>query len=376
MKKIGHETLFLKTDEKRCRCGESTFIRLADNRILFAFTDYYGDDRADHGTARISACVSCDEGETWSEPYVLIPKDPEAQNIMSPAFVRMANGNIGILYLRKLVMPDWGIICMPYFRQSSDEGKTWSEQKSCSIPNGYYCGINDGAIVTRSGRILWPISYHEYYDANGNKIEPRQEIHVLYSDDNGETWAELPGIVTSPFASTSGYLAEPGIYEQEDGTLWMWFRTGLGHQYDTLSKDGGKTWLSAEPNLRFTSPDCPMRVKKFKNIAVAAFNPIPFCCINDRVEDWLSPKRTPIVCAVSKDDAESFCQRGAAFVNGKMAFFVKDVYLLEDDYTNSYCYPAMIETKDGFLVAYYHSNNSTYCLNSSKITKVYRTEIE
>lgn len=380
VKKIGHETLFIKTNENRCRCGESTFIRLADGRILFAFTDYYGDDREDHGTARISACVSCDEGETWSEPHVLIPKDPEAQNIMSPALVRMANGNIGILYLRKLIMPDHGIICMPYFRQSSDEGGTWSEQKRCSIPDGYYCGINDGAIVTASGRILWPISYHgNRQDPTGNctvKIEPKNEIHVLYSDDNGETWAELPGIVTSPFASTSGYFAEPGIYEQEDGTLWMWFRTGLGHQYDTLSSDGGNTWLSPEPNLRFTSPDCPMRVKKFKTIAAAVFNPIPFHCLNDRTEVWRSPKRTPIVCAVSRDDATSFSRRGATFVNGRMDSFVCDVYLLEDDTTNSYCYPAMLETKDGFLVAYYHSDNTPYCLTASKITKVYRTEIE
>ena len=97
---------------------------------------------------------------------------------------------------------------------------------------------------------------------------------------------------------------------------------------------------------------------------------------NERVEAWLSPKRTPIVCAVSKDDAESFSKRGVTFVNGRMAFFVKDVYLLEDDYTNSYCYTAMIETKDGFLVEYYHSDNSPFCLNASKITKVYRTEIE
>ena len=119
-----------------------------------------------------------------------------------------------------------------------------------------------------------------------------------------------------------------------------------------------------------------MRVKKFETIAAAVFNPIPFHCLNDRTEVWRSPKRTPIVCAVSRDDATSFSRRGATFVNGRMDSFVCDVYLLEDDTTNSYCYPAMLETKDGFLVAYYHSDNTPYCLTASKITKVYRTEIE
>ena len=85
-------------------------------------------------------------------------------------------------------------------------------------------------------------------------------------------------------------------------------------------------------------------------------------------------KDTTRHCYTAKGRHESVAEH--TWMMSLMAFFVKDVYLLEDDYTNSYCYPAMIETKDGFLVAYYHSNNSTYCLNSSKITKVYRTEIE
>ena len=196
MKKIGHETLFVEANENRSRCGESTFVRLTDGRIIFAFTEYYEGSDHDHGVARISACISSDEGETWSEPYVLIQKDEEAMNIMSPAFVRMQNGNIGIFYLRKQLMPDKGVICMPTFRQSADEGATWSEQKVCPIPEGYYCGINDGAIVTRSGRIMWPVTYHGLRDDDYHqctlKFEPKEEIHVVYSDDNGETWGELP----------------------------------------------------------------------------------------------------------------------------------------------------------------------------------------
>jgi hypothetical protein len=42
---------------------------------------------------------------------------------------------------------------------------------------------------------------------------------------------------------------------------------------------------------------------------------------------------------------------------------------------NSYCYPAIMEVNDGFLVAYYHSDNTDACLNATKITKVSLDEL-
>ena len=379
VKKIGHEVLFLGTSENNPRNGESTFVRLDDGRILFAYTEYYSTCGEDHGTARICACTSADEGETWSEPRIIIEKDDEAQNIMSPALLRVPDGTVGIFYLRKQFMPDGGLTCMPCFRKSADDAETWGEECRCTIPDGYYCGINDGALTTSGGRILWPVSYHGIrYDATGKctlKIEPVSEIQVVYSDDSGATWGVLPGKIRSPFASTMGNLAEPGICEQDDGTLWLWMRTGLGHQYDTVSADGGNTWLSPEPNLRFTSPDCPMRVKRFRDASAAVFNPVPFHCLSTTVEAWNSPKRTPIVCAVTRGDTRPFSKRGVSFVNGGMQDFVKNVYLLEDDTSNSYCYPSLLETADGFLVSYYHSSGTPYCLKASKIVKVLWSEI-
>ena len=63
-------------------------------------------------------------------------------------------------------------------------------------------------------------------------------------------------------------------------------------------------------------------------------------------------------------------------MNGGFKPFVNNCYLLEDDTTNSYCYPAIIEVEDGFLVAYYHSGNTDVCLNCTKIIKVRFDEIQ
>ena len=112
MKKIGHEVLVLDTSETNPRNGESTFVRLYDGRILYAYTEYYSTCGEDHGVARICACTSADEGETWSKPRIMIEKDDAAQNIMSPALLCVPDGTIGIFYLRKQFMPDGGLTCV------------------------------------------------------------------------------------------------------------------------------------------------------------------------------------------------------------------------------------------------------------------------
>ena len=101
-----------------------------------------------------------------------------------------------------------------------------------------------------------------------------------------------------------------------------------------------------------------MHVKDCGALTVAAFNPVPEHLLREDYEPW---GRTPYVLAVSTDRGESFKK--------------ENVFYLEDDLTNGYCYPAIIECADGFLVAYYHSNGTGIPLNSTKIIKVKYNEI-
>ena len=159
MKKIGKEVAFLNTGVDNPRNGEGTFARLQDGTILHVYTEYYGDTWADCSTARLSAVTSSDEGESWSAPYIIIERDETALNYMSPTLLRLPNGDLGMVILRKEAK-DTGIsvegeryVCMPIFVYSKDEGKTWSDYVYCVEKDGYYCAINDGAIVEKSGRI-------------------------------------------------------------------------------------------------------------------------------------------------------------------------------------------------------------------------------
>lgn len=367
MRKIGRQVLFLETGEDSARNGESTFIRLKDGRILFAYTQYYGGDYEDDGTARICGCCSCDEGETWSSPYVLLEKDPEAKNYMSPSLVRLPSGDLGMVLLRTE-----GFNCIPIFVRSSDEGKTWTPWRFCQIPMGHYCAVNDCAIVCKDGRILLPLSFH------GTTGHPKAgSIVIACSTDEGSTWSLLPMELETAYADDTGF-AEPGIFEHSDGTLWIYFRSAYGYQYHSVSADGGVTWTPAEPNFCFPSAESPMRVKRVGDYVISIFNPAAYSCVRpllEKREGWGSPRRTPLVCTFDREDGKLFSRRGIAINGAYLKPLVDHTVYLEDDPEDSYCYPAIQEVPGGFLAAYYHSNGTDFCLNSTTIIKVSYEEL-
>ena len=185
----------------------------------------------------------------------------------------------------------------------------------------------------------------------------------------------LNAVLTTPYDDKLGF-AEPGLYEHTDGELWCWMRTPYGYQYECRSKDGGETWTNAVPNFHFPSPDSPMRVKRAGKYTIAVYNPVPLSCMSVEREEWGSGKRTPLVCAVSSNDATDFKNIDTALAKHGMDEYFAHCFAIETDPKNSFCYPAIQEVKDGFLVAYYDSDNSAFCLNASKIKKIFYSEIE
>ena len=368
MKKVGKEVLFLNTCENNPRNGEGSFARLGDGRILFAFTEYVGKSREDHAIARISACYSSDEGETWTDKEVLLEKEKTCLNIMSPCLLKLKNGELGMLYAQKDKTASGFVVCTPRYRYSKDDGKTWSEAIQC-FTNATYNVINNHRLIQlKSGRLLVPMAYH---GSEEEKVFKAGSVRFIYSDDNGRTWAFFNVEISSPYSDTYG-LQEPGVIELEDGRLWMYCRTAYGHQWQSYSSDGGKTWTKPMPNWKFTSTISPMLIAKANENLLAIYNPQPYSPINLTEKSIGWPRRSPLLCAISKDGGKSFENTNQVFAPN----FVNDCVFIEDDLNESYCYPALIEVDGGFLVAYYHTNGSNYCLNCCKISKVFWEEIE
>lgn len=356
MKKIGREVLFIGTTENNQRNGEGAFIKLKDGSLMFGFTEFFGDDWEDDVTAKISYVISKDEGETWSESKVLFKKPSDAKNIMSLSFLRMNNDDLGAFYIVKNSDGTDKIV----FTRSTDEGLTWSEPVNCMEclhEQDYFVLNNDRVLKLSNGRILFAVAKHTVL--NTDKDFTPGEIHFFFSDDDGNSWEKTDTVFECPFPQNPDGYEEPGLYQFPDGKVWCYIRTGLGFQYECFSEDSGLTWTLPEPDLFFSSACSPMLVKDCGKYTVSVFNPIPEHILREDSEPW---GRTPYVMAVSLDNGKTFNK--------------ENLYYIEDDLNNGYCYPAIYAGEDYMLVAYYHSNNTEICLNSTKIIKIMYEEIK
>lgn len=355
MKKVGREVLFIDTPEGNPRNGEGAFFRLKNGLIMFAYTEFIGYDWNDDAEARIAAVFSADEGESWGDKKILFQKSANEKNIMSLSFLRMNNGDIGAFYIIKNTDETDKII----LRRSSDEGESWSEPVNCLdclLVQDYYVINNDRVIKLKNGRIIFAAARHTVL-TDSDDFMPG-EVCFFISDDDGKSWRKTEQELKIPYENDKNGFQEPGLYELPDGRIWCYIRTGLGFQFECFSSDLGESWSTPKPNMFFSSPLSPMLVKDCGDLTVAIFNPIPEYKTRNEAEPW---GRTPYVMAVSTDRAKTFSD--------------DKLYYIEDDLSNGYCYPAIIEGKDYFLAAYYHSNNTGVCLNSTKIIKVMYSEI-
>ena len=354
MKKIGREVLFLKAVDGNPRNGEGAFIRLNNNAIMFAYTRFIGSDWADDCEADIAALFSYDEGETWGDERILFYHDENSRNLMEPNFIRMNNGDLGIVYLRKAKGSENGV---PYFARSADEGKTFSQpQRVIDDNDNYFVLENDHVVKLRNGRILMPANLHSVETDKGIEVIEHGLKCIFASDDDGRSWKEIAQRQDIPFPHRSETgLQETALYEQKDGKIRAFSRTDMAFQYECFSFDGGETWTEPEPNRFFSSPDSPLLMKRCGKYTVVIFNPIP----NYTTRPDVAWGRTPFVMGVSEDDGKTF----------------ERMYFLEDDPDNGYCYPAIFSGEDYILVSYYHSNDTGIPLNSNKIIKIRYDEL-
>ncbi len=351
IKKIGRQVHFIPARKGQVRNGEGSFIRLTDGTILFGYTEFSGESREDEGIARICAIFSCDNGESWSDKQVLFETPENAINIMSLSLLSMQNGDIGAFYIQKATDGCTKIM----LTRSANDGKTWSEPVNCieelEAPD-YYVLNNDRVIRLKNGRILLPLARHTIYCPED--VFMPGELCFFYSDDDGKTFHKTNQELKCPFPNDPNGFQEPGLFELEDGKIWCYIRTGLGFQFQCFSEDSGESWSTPEPNTFFSSPCSPMHVRACGDFTVAIFNPVPEHILrDDEAEFW---GRTPYAMAVSLDKGKTFER--------------KNLYYIEDDLNNGYCYPAILAGDDHFFVAYYHSNNTDCCLNSTKIIKI------
>ena len=339
------------------RHSEGAFLRLKDGRILHIYSRFTGTD-ADDAPSDLVSLYSSDEGETWTEAVTTVSASRfGVQNVMSVSLMRMANDDVGLFFI---VKEDNSAISHIWLARSNDEAASWYKYTQCTLNDrqGYYVLNNDRIERLASGRLLMPMAFHRggYRSESDSYFFGLGEVCFLYSDDDGETWAESPDTICKPFNGTGTGLQEPGVIELRDGLLWASARTDKMFQSESFSFDGGLHWTVAQPS-RFTSPESPMKIARnpANGDIVAVWNPIPN--YNGRVRTRAGWGRTPIVYAISKDNGATWGEQR----------------VIEDDPDCGYCYPSVFFTNDGAMLVSYCAGgpDDHICLARLTMKKLY-----
>jgi hypothetical protein len=364
MNTIGRMTLDLIPSKDNPRNSEGAFIGIEDGGILFAYSRFTGPNGGDDADCDIAAVTSYDNGESWSEPRVIVrASDFGVQNLMSVSALRMKNGDTGLFFLvKENAGPTEFALAL-----SNDGGRGFYEAKRCSrnFIEGYYVVNNDRAERLSDGRIVLPAAFHRLTnDPDHHRImrfDGSGTGFFFISDDDGRSFYQAKGrIVLDETAYSDTGIQEPGLIERTDGVLWVYARTDRGFQYESFSFDGLRSFTPVRQS-RFTSPASPMKIKRnpATGILYSVWNPIPN--YNGRPLSSAGWGRTPLAIAKSTDDGLSW----------------SPLRLLEDDEERGYCYPAIYFTGDGCLLVAYCRGGAEdgMCLCRLGIKKIKLEEI-
>ncbi len=364
-RKATHSTPDVSQSDGNPRNSEGSFLRLRDGRIAYAYSRYRGNDSGDHAYAEIAAIFSRDNGETFSEPRILVkPNLDEAAdetNCMSVSLYRLQNGDVGLFYLLKR----HNIVSEVLLRRSADEMESFGEPVRCvSDYPGYYVVNNDRVVRTSAGRLLIPAAIHPSamgrYGPNA-RYDGRARAAFYASDDDGYTWRQISDMIALTGGAYSGTgLQEPGLVEFAPGVLYAYFRTDLGRHYESVSIDGGTTWFAPQPS-RFTGPASPLLIKKneYSGKYYAVWNPVPEYFGRAHARVWTGG-RTPLVIAEGTLDGFGI-HWGAPKV-------------IEDDPNAGFCYPAIMFLDEHEAILAYCaggvSEEDASCLARTRIRKI------
>lgn len=337
------------------RNSEGSFIRQPDGGILFAYSRYSSNAWDDGAHCDIAAIRSFDEGETWSEPEIIVRAEQYGvKNVMSVSAICQQDGTIGLYYIIKEAAGNNTI-----GRALSKDGYTFTVEH-CTLqgPLSYYVFNNDRFIRLANGSIATAAAMHAYY--GDGRIDAFGTSVGVLSNDDGKTFAVTPPRLTiSRRSNDSRGMIEPGIIQHKDGTIRLWARTKEGWQYECYSRDNMQSFTAPTPSV-FSAPDSPLEMLEHDGVIYAIYNPIPQ--YPTRICHSAGWGRTPLVIRRSTDDGKTWGQPT----------------VIEGDEDRGYCYPAAFVTRDNAMLCAYcrgGAGEESVCLQRLGIMKIALDEI-
>ncbi len=205
---------------------------------------------------------SDDDGETWSQPCVVINAHAP-DRIPMPRSTLVGNlwtdpaGRLHLIFSQSMSNYDgragtWETVC-----ENPDAPEpVWSAPHR--IWHGY---VLNKPTVLSSGEWLMPLEFPNFPNAGGwfkevfRDLEPLRGANVFVSTDQGKSWARR-GNLRYPKPNWSEHM----FVELKDGRIWMLARTGDGPM-QSFSSDQGRTW--SEPSFpTFKHPAARFHIRR------------------------------------------------------------------------------------------------------------------
>lgn len=201
--------------------------------------------------------VSDDGGQRWSQTREVLDSSfpDKGRPIKSSSHVlgllRLRSGRVGLCYGR------WQAVNNDrrqeiFFRTSVDEGRSWSAETSVTpLPGDDLYAFHGSLTQLANGRLILPAytSFSHNYVGRpkgiGHTWLPEYyATHMLYSDDEGETWDATGALFHWKDLGHGGSApcGEACVDETADGRLIMLARSTNMRVLRSYSSDGGVRW--------------------------------------------------------------------------------------------------------------------------------------
>ncbi len=296
-------------------CHASTLVELANGDLLAA---WFGGTA--EGAPDVAIWAARRTASGWSAPYTLA-REPRIAT-WNPVLFHTRDGRLWLYYKFGPVAAGWTAARMV----SRDEGRTWSAAEH--LPAGILGPIRAKPYVAPDGTVISGSSTESYH---------AWAAWIERSTDGGLTWQRLgpytvagatlrslhPAGVPDEDSSTTGII-QPTVLSLGGPHLRFYARStgNIGRICVSDSYDSGQSWTPPRP-LELPNPNSGIDAVALRDgRVVLLYNATP-------------SGRTPLNLAVSRD-GEHFTP-----------------FRVLEDQPGEYSYPALIEARDGSLLATY-----------------------